>query len=197
MVLKRWLPLVAVVLLISGVLPVCAADEKAPAPKDVVPADYTISAGDVLDISVWKDEALTRTLTVLPDGKINFPLIGDFTASGKTVNELKEEMKSKLSRYIPDPILYVDVRQVSSLLIYVIGRVNQPGRFVLNINVNVLQALSMAGGLNPYAKRNKIKIFRQENDKTKIMLFRYDDVTDGGRLEDNIWLKKGDVIVVP
>jgi polysaccharide export outer membrane protein len=75
--------------------------------------------------------------------------------------------------------------------------VNQPGRFALNTNVNVLQALSIAGGLNPFAKRNDIKIFRREGTATKVLPFRYDQVTDGEKLEQNITLQRGDVIVVP
>jgi polysaccharide export outer membrane protein len=83
------------------------------------------------------------------------------------------------------------------MLVYIIGRVNQPGRFVLNTNVDVLQALAIAGGLNPFAKRNQIKIFRKAAGKTLTFNFNYDDVTDGGKLQQNITLKRGDVIVVP
>jgi polysaccharide export outer membrane protein len=159
--------------------------------------DYVIGPGDVLDISVWKDETLTKSVVVLPDGKISFPLIGQVVASGKTVAQLKKEIEKKISPYVPDVTLSFEVKQVNSMLIYVIGRVNNPGRFVLNVNVNVLQALSMAGGLNPFAKRDKIKVFRQERDKTHIYFFQYDGVVDGKHLEQNILLKRGDVVVVP
>jgi polysaccharide export outer membrane protein len=160
-------------------------------------AHYIIGAGDVLEISVWKEEALKRSVTVLPDGKISFPLIGDVIAAGKTIAELKKELEGKLLRYVPDLVLSVVVEGVNSMLIYVIGRVNHPGRFVLNTNVNVFQALAMAGGPNEFAKRNKIKIFRYKGEKTKIFEFRYDDVSDGVDLKQNIWLKRGDVIFVP
>lgn len=159
--------------------------------------DYLLGPGDQLDISVWKDEALTRSLAVLPDGKISFPLVGELTAAGKTVAQLKQEIGEKLSRFVPDPILSLEVRQVNSQIIYVIGRVNNPGRFVLNVNVNVLQALAMAGGCNPFASKNKIKILRNEGDQTKVFTFKYDDVVDKDRLEENIGLKRGDVVVVP
>jgi polysaccharide export outer membrane protein len=159
--------------------------------------DYVIGPGDVLDISVWKDETLTRSVVVLPDGKISFPLISEVMARGKTVAQLKKEMEEKLSPFVPDVTLSFEVKQVNSMLIYVIGRVNSPGRFLLNVNVNVLQALSMAGGCNPFAKRDKIKIFRQEGDKTHIFHFQYDSVVDGKNLEQNIMLMRGDVIVVP
>jgi polysaccharide export outer membrane protein len=159
--------------------------------------NYLIGPGDVIDISVWKDETLTKSVVVLPDSRISFPLIGEVTAGGKTVAQLKKEIESKLASYVPDITLSLEVRQVNSMLIYVIGRVNAPGRFVLNVNVNVLQALSMAGGLTPFAKRDKIKIFRQEENKTHIFNFQYDSVVEGKNLEQNIMLKRGDVVVVP
>ena len=174
----------------AGSLP--AAEEKAESG-----ADYIIGPGDILDVYTWGDQSLTRTVAVLPDGKITFPLIGVLTATGKTVSGIKEELEEKIRTYIPDPVLSVEVRQVNSLLIYVIGRVNNPGKFVLNSNVNVLQALSMAGGLNPFAKRDKIKVFRQAGKKTDILLFKYDDVVENNRLEQNVQLQRGDVVVVP
>ena len=159
--------------------------------------DYLIGPGDVLDISVWKDETLTRSVVVLPDGKISFPLIGEIKAAGRTVPQLKQEITKKISPYAPDPTISIEVRQVNSMLVYVIGRVNTPGRFSLNTNVNVLQALTMAGGLNPFAKRDKIKIFRQDGAKTKIFRFKYDEVVEGSELGQNIMLQRGDVVVVP
>ena len=159
--------------------------------------DYIIGPGDVLDISVWKNEALAKLVTVLPDGKISFFLIGEVTAAGKTVAALHKELEVKLDRFVPDVSLSVVVSQVNSMLIYVIGRVNSPGRFVLNTNTNVLQALAMAGGLNPFAKRDKIKIFREEGAATKTLAFDYDLVAKGEALEQNIHLRRGDVIVVP
>jgi polysaccharide export outer membrane protein len=159
--------------------------------------DYLIGPGDVLDISVWKDETLTRSVVVLADGKISFPLIGEVIAEGKTVAQLKKEIEGKLAPFVPDTTLSLEVKQVNSMLVYVIGRVNSPGRFALNANVNVLQALSIAGGFNPFAKRDKIKVFRQEGDKTHIFNFQYDSVVKGKNLEQNIMLKRGDVVVVP
>ncbi len=159
--------------------------------------DYVIGPGDVLDISVWKDETLTRSVVVLPDGKISFPLIGEVMASGKTVAKLKKEIEEKLTPFVPEVTLSLEVKQVNSMVIYVIGRVNNPGRFPINVNVNVLQALSIAGGLTPFAKREKIKIFREEGGRTEIIKFQYDRVIEGTHLEQNIMLKRGDVVVVP
>ncbi len=198
------LQLVVLVMLAIAV-PCRAQEEKAtPAPKGQetvivagTEADYIIGPGDLMDISVWKDEALTKQVVVLPDNKINFPLIGEVLAGGRTVAQVKKDIEEKLLPYIPEPVLSVEVKQVNSMLIYVVGRVNSPGRFILNTNVNVLQALAISGGLNPFAKRDKIKIFRHEGGKTQIFPFRYDDVADGVTLEQNIQLKRGDVIVVP
>ena len=158
---------------------------------------YLIGAGDVLDISVWKDEAQTKTVAVLPDGTISFPLIGQVMAEGKTVSQLKEEIRQKVSQFVPDPVLTVIVHQVNSMQIYVIGRVNNPGRFLLSTNVNVLQALTMAGGLNPFAKREKITVMREELGDTTIFKFNYDEVATGENLQQNIRLRRGDVVVVP
>lgn len=171
-------------------------------PQEKLGPDYPITAyiigpGDVLDISVWKEMDLTKLVTVLPDGKISFPLIGEITAEGLTVKQLKEKLKEKIVRYVPHPNLSVAIHKVNSLRIYVIGKVNDPGRFELQTNLNVLQALATAGGLNPFARKNKIKIFRESRDGTKIFEFRYADVIEGKHLEQNIRLQRGDVIVVP
>jgi len=162
-----------------------------------VDSSYPIGPGDILGISIWKDEALTKEAVVLPDGLISFPLLGLIKAAGKTVAQLKSELEERISQYVTDPVLNVEVKQVNSMIVYVIGRVNTPGRFNLNTNVNALQALATAGGLNPFAKRDKIKILRQEGSKTRIFPFHYDDIADGKHLEENIELKRGDVIVVP
>ena len=160
-------------------------------------ADYIIGPGDQLGIEVWKDPALTRTVTVLPDGKITFPLIGELEAGGKTVAQLKKEIEEKIARYVPNSTTTVEVRQSNSMYIYVLGRVNTPGRTILNANVNVLQALAIAGGPNTFANRTRIRIFRQEGGKTLSFPFDYDEVTAGKELQMNIELKRGDVIFVP
>jgi polysaccharide export outer membrane protein len=184
---------------IKWILPVLLVLATAAAAQDTAPvSDYIIGPGDILNIAVWKDEALTRQCVVLPDGKIAFPLVGQLTASGRTVDDLSKELSQKLGRFVPGVDLNVAVHQVNSLIIYVIGRVNSPGRFVLNTDVNVLQALAMAGGLNPFAKRGDIKIFREvDGGGTKIYTFDYDAVSSGDNIKGNIRLKRGDVIVAP
>jgi polysaccharide export outer membrane protein len=159
-------------------------------------ADYVIGAGDVLEISVWKDEALTRQVVVLPDGTLSFPLIGKFNAEGKTVDQLQSEMEKKLIRYVPEPELSVIVQQVNSQVVYVIGKVNRPGQIQLNRQIDVLQALTMAGGLNLYANEKDIRIIRRTDDQAMVIRFNYEAVTEDNRLEENIMLQRGDVIVV-
>lgn len=192
--------ILCVVVLLGG----CATRAAVAPPEEAVKAqsekpgdDYVIGSGDILDISLWKDEAMTKQVTVRTDGKIVFPLIGEIAAAGRSVAEVKEEMVEKLKEYVPEPVLTVDVKQMSSMIIYVTGRVTKPGHYLVNSRVTVLQAISIAGGLNAFAKRGKIKVFRQEDGKTVTYPFDYDEVTDGENLQQNIVLKRGDVVVVP
>lgn len=193
MKILRFLVVVALAGCVAG--SAMAAEKASEKVASVLQRKYLIGPGDVLEISVWKEEALTKNLIVLPDGKINFPLIGDVVAAGRTVGQLKNEIETRLVRFVPDPVLSVGVQQVNSLKIYVIGRVNKPGQFVLNNNINVLQALAMAGGLDSFAKRNQVKIFRNIKDKVYIYTFDYDDVSAGRNLRQNITLMRGDVVV--
>lgn len=158
---------------------------------------YVIGSGDVLTISVWRDENLTRSVVVLPDGKISFPLVGEVVAGGKTVAQLNRELMAKLARYVSDVGLTVEVKQSNSMIIYIIGRVNAPGRQVMLDSTNVLQALAMAGGLNPFADRSAVKVFRRQGGKTLVFPFDYDEVAEGRHLETNVELKRGDVVIVP
>jgi len=158
---------------------------------------YTIGPGDVLNIAVWQNADLTQTVGVLPDGTISFPLIGSITAAGKTVSAIKQEVTEKLAPFVTEPVVSVWVNSVQSMIIYVIGKVNRPGHYGLNANITVLQALAMAGGLNTFAEEDSIKVFRKEGGNTSIFGFNYSDVSAGKKLEQNITLKRGDVIVVP
>lgn len=186
-------------ILVAAAMGLCSAgDIFAAGEQETSPlADYVIGPGDMLYISVWKDESLTRQAVVLPDGKIAFPLVGQLPAAGRTVAELTTDMEQKLERFVPGVTLSIVVQQVNSLMVYVIGKVNNPGRFLLNSDIKVLQALAMAGGLNPFAKRGDIKIFREAGGGTKILYFDYDKVTGAEEVRQDIRLRRGDVIVVP
>lgn len=157
---------------------------------------YIIGAGDVLEISVWKNQDLTRQVIVLPDDTIRFPLIGELKVGGQSLAWLDKTLKMKLEKFIPDPDLSVALTRINSMFIYVIGKVNKPGQFPITDNVDVLQALAVAGGLNPFAKEKEIKIFRKQGKDTLIFKFNYDAVSKGENLEQNITLNRNDIIVV-
>jgi len=161
------------------------------------PASYLIGPGDVLSISVWKEEGMQLEVLVRPDGEITFPLAGEIKAGGLTTKALSDALVEKLKRYIPQPSVTVSVLKSVSNKIYVIGKVNRPGEFVATGYMDVLQALTMAGGLTPYADSDEIKIIRRTEFGTKIKLFDYDEVISGERLDMNIILKAGDTVVVP
>ncbi len=158
---------------------------------------YTLHPGDQLEIGVWKEPELQKTITVRPDGRFSFPLVGEIVASGRTVSEIHKEIESKLERYIPEPVVSVTLTNVGGNKIYVIGQVNQPGAFVMNPQMNVLQALSLAGGMTPFASVNNISIIRSSGGRQSVLPFRYEDVSRGRNLQQNIMLESGDVVVVP
>jgi len=161
------------------------------------PVSYQIGPGDVLRISVWKEEGMQLEVLVRPDGEITFPLAGEIKAGGLTTKELSDSLVEKLKRYIPHPSVTVSVLKSVSNKIYVIGKVNRPGEFIATGYMDVLQALTMAGGLTPYADSDEIKIIRRTESGTKMKLFDYDEVISGERLDMNIILEAGDTIVVP
>lgn len=158
---------------------------------------FLLGPEDILEISVWKDETLTKQVVVRPDGKISFPLIGEIQAAGRTVEDLRKEIIEKLSEFISDPVVTVMVIGINSYKIYVIGKVNKPGAYTVGRSVNVMQALSMAGGFSPFADLEHISILREQNGKQIRIKFNYKEVAKGKHLEENILLKRGDVIVVP
>lgn len=158
---------------------------------------YIIGYGDLLNISVWKETGLTKQVLVLPDGTITFPLVGEVIASGKTVDALEQEILKKIRRYMPEAVLNVEVVEVNSFQIYVIGKVINPGRFPLNSPLDVMQALTLAKGLTVFADEKEILIFRKTDAGQKIISFNYKDVSSGENLEQNIMLMRGDLIVVP
>lgn len=160
-------------------------------------AAYEVQPGDLLEISVWKEPELQRQVLVRPDGAFSFPLSGQIDARKKTVEDLRIEITERLSRYIPDLVVTVSVVEINGNKVYVIGQVNDPGVFVVNPRVDVMQALSMAGGTTPFADTNGIKILRRQGQRQTALKFRYDDVVRGRSLEQNIVLESGDVVVVP
>jgi polysaccharide export outer membrane protein len=160
--------------------------------------DYRIHSGDTLLVGVYDDPKMPPiTVTVTPDGKFSFPLIGILMAGGKTPEQLRTEMESKLKKFVAEPVVTVSITEVKGNVAYVIGQVAKPGVIIMNPAVNVLQALSIAGGGNAYAKLDSIIIIRNTPQGQRTMNFRYGPVASGKSLEQNVQLESGDVVVVP
>ena len=158
---------------------------------------YLLNPGDILRISVWNEEALQQEVLVLPDGSISFPLVGILQVAGRSPEQVQAELGKKLSRLIPDPEINLTVQAVDGNSLFIIGKVNQPGRFPMTRPIDVVQALSLAGGFTPYAKQDSIQILRRNGSRQRIIRFDYTRIADGEALETNIILQSGDTIVVP
>jgi len=158
---------------------------------------YTVKPGDVLSISVWKEPDLQGDVLVTPDGTFAFPLVGLVDARNKTVTDLHKLITDRLKGYISDPVVTVSVKEVKGNKVYVIGQVTRPGEFIVNPSVDVMQALSMAGGTTPFASLSNIMILRRSGGTQQSFRFDYTNVVKGRGLEQNIELQSGDVVVVP
>jgi polysaccharide biosynthesis/export protein len=160
-------------------------------------ADYTIGAQDVLRIDVWKEDQLTRTVPVRPDGKVTLPLVNDVQAAGLTPMELAGVIAENLKKYINSPQVTVTIAQINSRRIYVTGEVMRAGALLMLPNMTVLQALSTCGGFTQFAKTKKIYVLRIDDGKQTKLPFNYNEVIKGKKTEQNIALRNGDVVVVP
>jgi polysaccharide export outer membrane protein len=158
---------------------------------------YLLNPGDQLEISVWKEESLQREVLVLPDGTISFPLVGNVSALGKTADELRKLIIKRIKDYISDAEVTVSVISTAGNKIYVFGKVANPGVYGISGPTDILQAISLAGGLNRFADEKSIKVLRRIKGLQTSIPFDYSDVVDGENLKSNIILKSGDLIVVP
>jgi polysaccharide export outer membrane protein len=158
---------------------------------------YLLNAGDVLGVSVWNEETLQKEVIILPDGRISFPLAGELEAKGKTVSELQAAIKVKLTEYLSNPVVTVSVLNVSGNTVHILGKVTNPGIFVMSQPLDATKALSLAGGLSPYAEENNIIVLRRNGDTQEVLPVRFGSIKKGESLETNILLKSGDVIVIP
>ena len=159
--------------------------------------NYVIGAQDVLDISVWKEPGVSRTVPVRPDGKISLPLLDDVQAAGLTPMQLSDSLTTKLKKYMADPQVTVIVTQINSQRVYVIGQVARPGAYPLLPNMTMLQALSSAGGFAQFANQKKIFLLRSVDGKQTKYRFNYKEVINGVDPSQNLTLRAGDQIVVP
>lgn len=159
--------------------------------------DYQVNPGDILDISIWKEQDLQKQVMVRPDGFFSFPLAGDIQAEGRSVETIRTDLASRIAKYIPDPVVSLAVVEPRGSRVYVIGQVNRPGEFPITRYVDVVQALSMAGGTTPFAQLDNIKILRRDGTTQQAIPFAYGDIAGGKRLQQNIVLQPGDTVLVP
>jgi polysaccharide export outer membrane protein len=174
-----------------------AQDAGADASLDASSDHYALRAGDVVQISVWKETDLQSDVLIRPDGGISFPLAGELPAAGHTVAELTAELQTRIRKFIPDAVVTGTVKAATGNRIYVLGKVNRPGDFPLTGPIDVMQALTLAGGATPFANLNGIRILRRDGERQTSIRFRYGDISRGRKLDQNILLKNGDTVVVP
>ena len=168
----------------------------APVPE-AKPTTNRLLPGDVVQISVWKETDLQSDVLIRPDGGFSFPLVGDFVATGKTIDELRAEVTLRIQQFVPDAVVNISLKQPQGHRVYVVGRVQRPGEYLAVRPLDVMQALSMAGGATPFASLNRIKVLRRVDGKQQAYKFRYSDIEGGQSLEQNMVLQGGDIVVVP
>lgn len=175
-----------------------AAQDNAPQKKAATnDPNYTIGPQDMLDISVWKEPDMSKTVPVRPDGKISLPLLNDIQAAGLTPTQLAANITEELKKLVKEPQVTVIVTQINSQRVYIMGEVTRAGAYPLLPGMTVLQALSSAGGFTQFANLKKIYVLRNENGKQVKLPFNYKDVVSGKASSENVEVKAGDTIVVP
>ena len=191
-----------IVVMFSGVMG-CSTESPAGYKLDFAPpTEFLLGPEDVLIVTVWKNQDLSREVVIRPDGMISMPLVGDVPASGMTANTLAKRIAERLTEYMASPIVSVQLKEVNSYFVYVLGEVSKPGKLSLKSYANVMQGISLAGGFTPFAKKNKIKVLRlpsagsSEKHQVEIPV-NYDDILSGNAVPGNFFLKSGDTIVVP
>jgi len=173
-----------------------AADVSSPATVIDTSSAYQIGPEDVLDISVWKNPELSRTVPVRPDGKVSLPLVNDIQAAGLSPIDLRDQITAKLSEYIPAPEVSVIVREVHSRKVTVAGAVKLPGRYELKSAMTVLEVIALAQGLTDFASKDRIVILRQNGSKTERIPFNYRKINESAQ-QDNFLIRPGDIVFVP
>jgi polysaccharide biosynthesis/export protein len=191
---KNWMPEMRLLLLPLMLLLTSATSG---ADEELAAVGYKLQPGDMLQVVVWKETDLQSEVLVRPDGGISFALAGDLPAAGRTTDELRADLQVRVRKLIPDAVVTVQVKVAAGNRVYVIGKVNRPGDFALSRPIDVLQALSLAGGATPFADTDRIRVFHRDGLQQTSARFRYSDVTRGRHLEQNILLQSGDTVVVP
>ena len=194
-----WVAILTMMIAVSG----CAEEQQISYKLEYAPpAEFFLGPEDVLIVTVWRNQDLSREMVVRPDGMISMPLLGDVPAAGLTANALAKRIAERLTEYMASPIVSVQLKEVNSYFIYVLGEVTRPGKYPLKSYANVMQGVSLAGGFTPFAKKNKMKVLRVttngSNEKHQIEIpVQYDNILKGNAVPGNFFLRSGDVIVVP
>lgn len=167
--------------------------------SNIVTDAYTIGAEDVLEITVWRNQDLSKTVQVRPDGRFSLPVIRDVVAVGKTPSQLADEITRKLKEYVQNPVVAISVKEVNSYSVFVLGEVVKPGKYPLKSKTTLLQGITIAGGFTPVAARNQVVIFRfgENGSGMQTLTSSYDDIVLRGGIAGNLELRAGDTIVVP
>lgn len=168
----------------------------------IPPTEFLLGPEDVLVVTVWRNQELSREVVVRPDGSISMPLIGDIKAAGLTANALAKATATRLAEFLANPTVSVQVKEVNSYFIYVLGEVTKPGKIPLKSYATVLQGISLAGGFTPYAAKNRMHLLRVtgngEGGAHQIRIpLPYEAILAGKNSPGNFYLKAGDIIVVP
>lgn len=205
--LTRWVVVIGLATIgVVGIHAVAAQQGRqaqAPAPQalstgvSVAPDAYRLGPGDVLDISVWHSADLSKTVPVRPDGMISLPLLNDIQAASLTPMQLRDQLEKKYAAYVSEPEVSVIVREINSLTVSVVGMVKTPGRYPLNSQTTVLEALALAGGLTDFAKKDRIVIFRRSGRTWRTIPFNYAHIVNDWSADENVALEPGDIVVVP
>lgn len=166
------------------------------------PSEFLLGPEDLLEINVWKNQDLTRTVVIRPDGLISLPIIGDVQAAGLSANKLSDQIAQRLKKLITNPLVSVSVKEINSYAIFVVGEVAKPGKYTLKSFTTVLDAISIAGGFTEFARRNSLQVVRKlVNGDGKFheihIPVRYDNLVAGRDIAGNFVLTSGDTLVVP
>lgn len=163
----------------------------------VSPEAYRIGPEDIIAVSVWKNEAMSRVVPVRPDGMISLPLLDDIQAAGLTPMQLRDVIAKKLVEYMPSPEVSVIVNEVRSFKVSVMGEVARPARYELKSVTTVLDVLAQAGGFSQFANRSRIVILRPNGKGMTRIPFNYNKVIASGGEDENLYLQPGDIVLVP
>ena len=180
-------------LLAIGLTPVVPASAQSAPPST---EDYVLGVEDKLSIAVWKEPDLLRLLSIRPDGKITFPLVGDIQAAGRTPKQLTDELAKALERYIKEPVVTVSVEEINNFKVFVVGEVTLQGALTLRRRTRLLEAIALSGGLTQFADKSNVILVRTEGGKENRTRIDYRKVMSGEHPELNVYLKPGDTILV-